>query len=140
MTCPLWIILIIWYLQLYGRRWRQTVLLKKFSNKYKTVQSHLGCGKVLQAKQFQEFEKTVVSSSSKVRHLTLEDKGTMILQTVKNYSPSDSVTIQKTWILKNFSKWGNSKVKSESWLSEHQLEILSTPCYSMVGTKQMITV
>jgi len=33
-----------------------------------------------------------VPSSSGVRHLTLEDKGTMILQTVKKYSPSDAVS------------------------------------------------
>lgn len=86
-------------------------------------------------------------SSSGVRHLTLDDKGIMILQTVNNYSPSDAVSQSRRPEYSTVSQNGgrarsnlNPDYPDTHEISEHQLEILATLCYSMVGTKQMITV
>ena len=85
-------------------------------------------------------------ASSKVRHLTLDDKGTMILQTVKIYPPSDAVSQSRRPEYSTDSQYGgrarsnlNPDYPDTHEFSEHQLEILPTLCYSMVGTKQMVT-
>lgn len=81
-------------------------------------------------------------SSSGVRHLTLEDKGTMILQTVKKYSPSDAVSQFRRPKYSTIAQNGgrvrsnlNPDYPDTHEFSEHELEILPTLCYSMVGTK-----
>jgi len=85
-----------------------------------------------------------------VRHLTLDDKGTMILHTVKNYSPnspSDAVSQSRRPEYSTVSQNGgrarsnlNPDYPETHEFSEHQLEILPMLCYSVVGTKQMITI
>jgi len=88
-----------------------------------------------------------VPSSSGARPSTLEDEGTMILQIIKNYSPTDAVSQSRRPEYSTISQNGgtaksnlNPDYPHTHEFSEHQLEILPTLCYSMVGTKQMITV
>jgi hypothetical protein len=83
-----------------------------------------------------------VPSSSGARHSTLENKGTMILQTVKNYSPNDAVSQSRRPEYSTIAQNGrrvrsnlNPDYPDTHEFSEHQLEILPTLCYSMVGTK-----
>jgi hypothetical protein len=69
----------------------------------------------------------------------------MILNIVKNYSPSDAVSQSRRPEYSMISRYGgrarsnlNPDYPDTHEFSEHQLEILPTLCCSTVGTKQMI--
>lgn len=137
-----------WYLQLYGRRWRQTVALKNSQTNTGLCSHEIWVvARCLQGKWFPKFERIVLPSSSRVRHWTLEDESTMILQTVKNYCPNDAVSQSRRPEYSTIS-WNGRRARSNMnpvypdthEFSEHRLEILRTLCYSTVGTKQMIMV